>query len=619
MFAGMDSKFHKLEKKPTKIEETKDVEASALALQAMPEGTSEKLPSKSDASPKVNFDSAAVQQVADTVVGVAAAQYGKRARPAADPQMPLPQVVHTATASITECFLRQSVDNGTPEGGRIAGSPRLTKELSTRIYQALAGELTLQNAVTTAAPALTSEPVFGPPPNPRDLNGLVQATISLFINARAGKPGWDHTTPVPLPTLEPPGATFLPDQQLAALPPPPPPPRSSPGSPSLLPGSSAVVEPPPPPADKSALSPRSAGRFLDGSGRAAGAGRSTGKFLNQVGTSSTSSSVVDLAGSSAAAAAVASTDARYNSNIGIYGQRSSSRGSSNGRGAPPGSRPEIRRTTPPRRGPELKGASDPRGKQPSPKPAGSSFEERFQRERGLKAQSRSRAPPPPPPPTTTGGGSVGGGSGSYGSGSYGSGSTYKGTSTARVGGSRMGQELSGGSNRTELPPRATRSPSSSFGKRGSGSDGSNSSSPSQGYGGSGVVASRNSIQHTRGGHGTLPASSASAAAWQKVLALLATDNQAAIALEEMFERAPGGFLNVDKLSVSLFDSGVQLKGLELRAFQADCDLNGNGKLSLDQFLEAVQSQRRAAEEGANSGWNTRATTNTLHSSGRGSL
>jgi hypothetical protein len=38
-------------------------------------------------------------------------------------------------------------------------------------------------------------------------------------------------------------------------------------------------------------------------------------------------------------------------------------------------------------------------------------------------------------------------------------------------------------------------------------------------------------------------------------------------------------------------SGLRLSPPDLRAFHADCDANGDGKISLDEFLAAVQRNR----------------------------
>ena len=98
----------------------------------------------------------------------------------------------------------------------------------------------------------------------------------------------------------------------------------------------------------------------------------------------------------------------------------------------------------------------------------------------------------------------------------------------------------------------------------------------------------------RGSFSTASAS-ALAAAWKKVVALLAENNEAACQLEELFNNKARTYLDLDDLAMGFIHGGVKLNGLELLAIRADCNVNGDGTISLEQFLDAVQSRHRHIE------------------------
>jgi hypothetical protein len=200
------------------------------------------------------------------------------------------------------------------------------------------------------------------------------------------------------------------------------------------------------------------------------------------------------------------------------------------------------------------------------------LEERFQTERRL-LPPKSRPPPPLLVP---------GYSSKWGA--------------TRGGGGRLGQDLGGSSGPPRapppLPPRAdvglSSSSSSSYSYSTLDSSGSSSLGGSVGSSSGGARGGlRAASTHLK--DRPLVGNGESAAAWQQVVALLAADDGAARALEAQFADAPHGWLDVDALALSLFESGLRLKGGELRAFHADCDAHGNGVTSLDQFLLAVHN------------------------------
>jgi len=82
---------------------------------------------------------------------------------------------------------------------------------------------------------------------------------------------------------------------------------------------------------------------------------------------------------------------------------------------------------------------------------------------------------------------------------------------------------------------------------------------------------------------------ASDAAWNKVLALFTADSEVASSLKGKFEKAPSGHLDLKQLLNLLNDYDAQLTEPELQAFRVDFDINGNGMITFDQFLFAVQS------------------------------
>jgi len=560
MFAGLDSKFQRLEKPGATGGETKESEPNMGLLESNPVAQAATV--AETPPPKEAFDSAAVMRAA-AAVGVAAASDGKRVRPSGDAKAALQQVLSTSSDAIAEFFLRRSYNDA--DGG-VGGSPRLRAKLSARLFQAVAGELMLHNAVSLAA----EPPVYGPPPNPRDLQGLVDHTVALFANARIGKPGFELRPPPYLSALV---VEDLHTPMAAAT-------ATAAATMMMTTAAEPRWSSPPPRAESDALSPRSAGRFLDGSVRAAGAGRSTGRFLDHASSAGRSSNlhssrsrssgaaVVDLAGSSAAAqrfkagnAAAATAAARTATAAGNRG------------------RADASRSTPPRRGLDVRGASEPRGLKPAlPRPSSreGSLEERFQTERRL-LPPKSRPPPPLLAP---------GYSSKWGA--------------TRGGGGRLEQDLGGSSGPPRAPPPLPPPPRADVGLSSSSSssysystlDSSGSSSLGGSVGSSSGVARggpRAASTHLKDrssvGNGE------SAAAWQQVVALLAADDGAARALEAQFMNAPHGWLDVDALALSLFESGLRLKGGELRAFHADCDAHGNGVTSLEQFMLALHNHR----------------------------
>jgi len=603
------------------------------------------LPQPATLPPKKS-DFASVHRVAAAELSLPAVQYGKRAQLRYDPQIHLTHVVHIATASIAECFLHPSKDP--PSAGKTEAfrSPKLQKELTSRLFDVVASELMFRGAVARTP---KTGPVFGPAPNPRDLDGLMNATVTLFAGARASKSDMDHLPPPLQPHVLPPLPPLTTPNQSSAR--------------SMSTNKTGKLE--------ALLSPESAGQFLDGSVRAAGVGHSTGRLLNYVqnaanhdrDNSKDTSSVADLTSSSTAArrfkvgrsaATVATTEARHTSSF----------HDNDGHLSRTSKRAEILRQTQ-----KTRGASEPRGTRPISTKQ-DSFEDRFQKERRLP-QPRNRVLAPPRPPLSRSTGDVGG---AYLRRNTGGSMKHDLLHGSRSG--RFGQELGGKFDSPQIPrshtPPSTRSPrrltppprspsnrASDFGKPSpsnsntSNNSGSNSNTNSSTNfiarkNGSAVninVSSKSSISHSRKTtnetssfgnrdskyelvppvngqlsraaveRSTSAASGAnrctSAAAWEKILALLAADNQAACALEELFKRAPDGFLDLDELALSLSISGVPLKGPALRGFQADCDLNGNGTISLIQFLLAVQSRHSGAKANSYSKGNAHAATNTL--------
>jgi len=624
MFLGLDSKFQRLKKEPDdKGVETKEDGGSQSADKTNSFKPSVKKPEtpplpRLSLVDKNTFDAPALYEATVPGMSLTAAQNGKRAQLRFNPQIPLTHVVHIATAAISDCFLHRPEDAPNTEFVGNVGSSKLLKELSSRLFDVVASELMFRGAVARV-PNLES--VYGPAPNPRDLDGLMNATVTLFASARASESGSDET---------------LPPLQSRSLPPLPPL-NSSHESTTKSDKSKKR-----PGALEALFSPESAGRILDGSVRGAGAGQSSGRLIQCVQSAASrdrngskhKSSVVDIAGSSTSArrykigrsaATVAASDARY----------TSSQNDKNGQRSKTSERAETLRQSQ-----KMRGASEPRGLRPSVMKQ-DSFEDRFQGERrhpptksrilaplhlgrstgdvgseylrhnvggsckydlsrgnrnerfGQELDSefdspripRPRTPltrsprqltPPPRSPSNRGKYVVGNASPSNNTinGNVSSSSTSSSNFSARVNGSAF--NVSSNSN-THNSSRITTN-NSSFGNQ----DIKYKSVPAVG-GKLNLAAIQQSASSTVN-------TSTSAAAWHKVLALLATDNQAACALEELFERAPGGFLDLDELALNLFNNGVPLKGPELRGFHADCDLNGNGTISLIQFLLAVMSR-----------------------------
>lgn len=81
-----------------------------------------------------------------------------------------------------------------------------------------------------------------------------------------------------------------------------------------------------------------------------------------------------------------------------------------------------------------------------------------------------------------------------------------------------------------------------------------------------------------------------ASAWDTVIDF-ALDPKTNGDLERMFNRADltrNGVLNLDELAHGLAAAGVSLDARELRAFQKDLDLNQDGVINYDEFMEAVR-------------------------------
>ena len=97
------------------------------------------------------------------------------------------------------------------------------------------------------------------------------------------------------------------------------------------------------------------------------------------------------------------------------------------------------------------------------------------------------------------------------------------------------------------------------------------------------------------GHG--PASSAHAAcasAWTKLLTYLASEPGFAATVEDSFNQAANSAANalsIHELAQCFRTRGMSLSRNEMAAFYADCDVNSNGSINLEEFLLVVQRHR----------------------------
>jgi len=143
------------------------------------------------------------------------------------------------------------------------------------------------------------------------------------------------------------------------------------------------------------------------------------------------------------------------------------------------------------------------------------------------------------------------------------------------------------------PPVAAAAAGSGGGGSGGGGGG--------GGGGDGALEAADAASSTGGGSSTGSGGGDSARAWRLVLARLASSAAFAQMVEDLFDAAEdaalgsggGGGLGIGELIAALQRGGVMLAPPDVRAFFADCDVNGDGFLSLDEFLRAVKKNQDA--------------------------
>ena len=83
-------------------------------------------------------------------------------------------------------------------------------------------------------------------------------------------------------------------------------------------------------------------------------------------------------------------------------------------------------------------------------------------------------------------------------------------------------------------------------------------------------------------------------AWTKVLNYLASEPSFAGVIEDKFDEAAdagSNSLELHELELCLKKQGLSLSSNELAAFHADCDVNIDGTITIDDFLMAVQRHR----------------------------
>ena len=78
-------------------------------------------------------------------------------------------------------------------------------------------------------------------------------------------------------------------------------------------------------------------------------------------------------------------------------------------------------------------------------------------------------------------------------------------------------------------------------------------------------------------------------AWDAVLDF-ALDPARRTSVGELFDAAAGsdGLLSLDELAYGLVGCGLEINRRQLRLFQRDVDLNGDGSITRDEFMEAVR-------------------------------
>ena len=87
----------------------------------------------------------------------------------------------------------------------------------------------------------------------------------------------------------------------------------------------------------------------------------------------------------------------------------------------------------------------------------------------------------------------------------------------------------------------------------------------------------------------------SARAWRLVLTRLASNAAFAQMVEDLFDAAADdgrdGRLDIHDLTAAFRNGGVMLAPPDVRAFFADCDVNGDGALTLEEFLRSVKRNK----------------------------